>query len=415
MRRTKWIFILSVPVIVLSLCMASSIHIMSKAEFPIEVVHGDKKYLNGVNIESRLHQREGVLKVNLIDGNISYKHDKNYTTNEGIEPSFYATVIGNSIKGRKKLSKEESEDISNFYSSSNEKVLECYELEEAAFKYKSEYIYLKNETFLIKSTKSFRLIEQKVQYLYDDGSERPNMTANHYFIHVDDGTVGTLLPITHAEGTLSMCDKNYLITTRLESMPTPSKLYRVEHGDDTITSIKKIANLNKDRYPFVIKEIDGNAVILSYDENKANYISIYDTNGELIKERNLNISINPSLFMLDIQNTYVNDQYLILADEDKAHIIDCDKMEVKRSYSTGILSYIEDMYYKNDLLYVLKNNFLGSNGARPNVGIKVLDGKQVVFEGDWNLLSYRKDIEENLKNNIWDYSPSMYYEIEVKR
>lgn len=410
MMRTKWIFLLSVPVIVLSLCMASSIHIMSKAEFPVEVVYGDKKYMNGVNIESRLYQREGALKVNLIDGKISYKHDKNYTMDEGIEPVFHATVIGNSIKGRKKLSKEESKQISSFYSSSIEKVLECYELEEASFKYQSEYIYLKNETFLIKGTKDFRLIEQKIQYLNDDGSERPNMTANHYFIYVDDGTVGSLIPITRSGENLSMCDKNYLITTRLESMVTSSKLYGVEYGDHTITSIKKIANLPKDRYPFVIKEIDGNAVIISYDENKDNYISIYDKNGKLIKERNLKTNINPSLFMLDIQDIYVNDQYLILADNDIIHVIDYEKMEVIKSYSMQLLSNIKDIYYKNNLLYVLENN-----GVRPNIGIKVLDNKGVVFEGDWNLLKYRKDIEENLKKNIWDYSPSMYYEIEVKR
>lgn len=410
MMRTKWIFLLSVPVIVLSLCMASSIHIMSKAEFPVEIVHGDKKYLNGVNIESRLYQREGALKVNLMDGKISYKHDKNYTMDEGIEPVFHATVIGNSIKGRKKLSKEESEQISSFYSSSIEKVLECYKLEEASFKYQSEYIYLKNETFLIKSTKDFRLIEQKIQYLNDDGSERPNMTANHYFIYVDDGTAISLIPITQSGENLSMCDKNYLITTRLESMVTSSKLYGVEYGDHTITSIKKIANLPKDRYPFVIKELDGNAVIISYDEKKDNYISIYDKNGKLIKERNLKTNINPSLFMLDIQDIYVNDQYLILADNDKIHVIDYEKMEVTKSYSMELLSNIKDIYYKNNLLYVLENN-----GVRPNIGIKVLDNKGVVFEGDWNLLKYRKDIEENLKKNIWDYSPSMYYEIEVKR
>ena len=51
----------------------------------------------------------------------------------------------------------------------------------------------------------------------------------------------------------------------------------------------------------------------------------------------------------------------------------------------------------------------------PDVVIKVLDENGVVFEGNWILLNYKKEIKENLRNNIWDYSPSVYYEIEVKR
>lgn len=59
MMRTKWIFILSVPVIVLSLCMASSIHIMSKAEFPLTTIQGNKEYLEGITIESTIFQNKG--------------------------------------------------------------------------------------------------------------------------------------------------------------------------------------------------------------------------------------------------------------------------------------------------------------------------------------------------------------------
>ncbi len=70
MMRTKWIFILSVPVIVLSLCMASSIHIMSKAEFPLTTIQGNKEYLEGITIESTIFFKTRAVSVDLMGENI---------------------------------------------------------------------------------------------------------------------------------------------------------------------------------------------------------------------------------------------------------------------------------------------------------------------------------------------------------
>ena len=110
------------------------------------------------------------------------------------------------------------------------------------------------------------------------------------------------------------------------------------------------------------------------------------------------------------ENICINNKYLILEDEDEIHVIDCDNMEVIKNYTIDSSTSITDMYYKDGLLYLIEKV-----GMTPDVVIKVLDENGVVFEGNWILLNYKKDIKENLRNNIWDYSPSMYYEIEVKR
>ena len=99
MMRTKWIFLLSVPVIVLSLCMASSIHIMSKAEFPLTTtIQGNKEYLEGITIESTIFQNKGAVSIDLMGENISYTYEEGLYQTEQIPPSFETSIIKSSIK-----------------------------------------------------------------------------------------------------------------------------------------------------------------------------------------------------------------------------------------------------------------------------------------------------------------------------
>ncbi|RHO21977.1 hypothetical protein [Amedibacterium intestinale] len=413
MMRTKWIFLLSVPVIVLSLCMASSIHIMSKAEFPLTTtIQGNKEYLEGITIESTIFQNKGAVSIDLMGENISYTYEEGLYQTEQIPPSFETSIIKSSIKGRKELSKKEVEYITSFHSNSTEKVITCYELEQATFKYNWFNIFSpkQNETFTLKSTKNIKLIEEKVQYLYDDYSEEANDTGENYYLYVNDGMSESTIRIDYSDNYLTTSDGNYLITTRFESMVTPSRLYYIDYSNKNKEKIKKIVEFSKDRYPFVMKEVDGKAVVISQDKNKKNYISAYGEDGKLINEKSLPLDLYSNDYMFYYENICINNKYLILEDEDEIHVIDCDNMEVIKNYTIDSSTSITDMYYKDGLLYLIEKV-----GMTPDVVIKVLDENGVVFEGNWILLNYKKDIKENLRNNIWDYSPSMYYEIEVKR
>ena len=104
MMRTKWIFLLSVPVIVLSLCMASSIHIMSKAEFPLTTtIQGNKEYLEGITIESTIFQNKGAVSIDLMGENISYTYEEGlYQTEANPNIVLKHLLLKSSIKRKKK-------------------------------------------------------------------------------------------------------------------------------------------------------------------------------------------------------------------------------------------------------------------------------------------------------------------------
>lgn len=409
MKKVKWLLMLSIPVIVLSLCMTSSVQIMSSAEFPVTVLQGNRKYLEGITIETTLFQRKGAVLIDLIGENISYSYEKGLYQTEQYPPSFHASVVKSSIKGRKELTKNECQYISSFYSSSIEKVISCYELEQATFEYSwfNDFSTKENETFTLKTTKNMRLIEQKVQYLYDDESEQIDEIGENYYLYVNDGAYESIIPINYSEDYLTKSDGNYLITTRLESMVTSSRLYYIDFNNKNKEKIMKIAEFSKDRYPFIIKEMNGQAVVLSQDKNKNNYISFYKKDGKLINEKSLQLNMNN---IYGYKNVYMNDKYLILEDEDKVHVIDCELMKTVKSYSVDSSSYIYDLYYKDGLLYLIANV-----GITSSVNIKVLSEKEIVFEGDLVLASYKKFVRDNFINNKGDYYPSIYYHVEVKR
>ena len=76
--------------------------------------------------------------------------------------------------------------------------------------------------------------------------------------------------------------------------------------------IKKIVEFSKDRYPFVMKEVDGKAVVISQDKNKKNYISAYGEDGKLINEKSLPLDLYSNDYMFYYENICINNKYLIL-------------------------------------------------------------------------------------------------------
>ena len=125
--------------------------------------------------------------------------------------------------------------------------------------------------------------------MYDDYSEEANDTGENYYLYVNDGMSESTIRIDYSDNYLTTSDGNYLITTRFESMVTPSRLYYIDYSNKNKEKIKKIAEFSKDRYPFVMKEVDGKAVVISQDKNKKNYISAYGEDGKLINEKKSSI------------------------------------------------------------------------------------------------------------------------------
>ncbi len=67
--------------------------------------------------------------------------------------------------------------------------------------------------------------------MYDDYSEEANDTGENYYLYVNDGMSESTIRIDYSDNYLTTSDGNYLITTRFESMVTPSRLYYIDYSN----------------------------------------------------------------------------------------------------------------------------------------------------------------------------------------